>query len=215
MLNHIVQEIIRNTDAVVVANGSFPQHSAALAILSHAQCIVCCDGAADKLIAHGIEPSYIIGDLDSVSDAIKQKHADKLIHIPEQDTNDQTKAVEWLIQNGYTYATILGATGQREDHTIGNISLLAEYSTKIEVRLITDYGIFTPVQNHAVFSSYSGQAVSIFSIYPHVAMRTHGLAYPIDNKILCAWWQGTLNKATDSTFEIDIHGGQCIVFQAF
>ncbi|HPM13754.1 MAG TPA: thiamine diphosphokinase, partial [Bacteroidales bacterium] len=130
---------------VIIANGQFPTHAIPLEIIRTAQTIICCDGAADSLMKHSIEPTVVIGDLDSISSKAKKQFAGKLIHIAEQETNDQTKAVEWAITQGLKDAVIVGATGKREDHTIGNISLLASYGTRINICSVSNYGVYSPV----------------------------------------------------------------------
>ncbi len=49
---------------VILANGTYPTHAVPVRYLEEADLIVCCDGAAEKLVAHGMEPGIIIGDLD-------------------------------------------------------------------------------------------------------------------------------------------------------
>ena len=52
----------------------------------------------------------------------------QILHrISDQETNDQTKAVNFLLAQGKRRIAIIGATGNREDHTLGNISLLSDY----------------------------------------------------------------------------------------
>ncbi|MBK7480581.1 MAG: hypothetical protein IPI69_13260 [Bacteroidales bacterium] len=43
--------------------------------------------------------------------------------------------------------------GEREDHTIGNISLLAEYAGEVSVVMVSDTGIFTPILESKSLSS--------------------------------------------------------------
>ena len=73
------------------------------------------------------QPDIIIGDGDSLSETNRLKYADLIFHNPDQETNDQTKAVQYLLSKGKRKIAIVGATGKREDHTIGNVSLLMEY----------------------------------------------------------------------------------------
>ena len=103
-------------DAVIVANGQFPTHAIPLAILHDAKHIVACDGA----IHHIPQAEAVIGDGDSVPEAFRSK----LIRIEEQDDNDLTKATRYCVENGWKRIAYLGCTGKREDHTLGNISLL-------------------------------------------------------------------------------------------
>ena len=106
---------------VILANGIYPTHSIPLKILQDAGSIICCDGAVNKLVKNGYSPHVIIGDLDSVDEKYKIKYQKKLYHIPDQDENDLRKAMKWLEKQNIQNATILGATGNREDHTIANV----------------------------------------------------------------------------------------------
>lgn len=200
---------------VILANGKYPTHEVPLKHLREADLIVCCDGATKKLVAHGLEPGIIIGDLDSVSPALKKRYKKVLVQDSDQETNDLTKAVNWCISSGIKEVTILGATGIREDHTLGNISLLADYSRKIDVVMLTDTGSFRVYDRRVTVSSRSGQQVSLFSIDPALAVTSSGLLYPLSNLRLASWWRGTLNEAEGETFRLEFERGQLIVFMEY
>ena len=121
-----------------------------------------------------------------------------IIHrIADQETNDQTKAVLFLQKKGYRKIAIVGATGKREDHTLGNISLLIDYMKEnLEIRTITDYGTQT-------FESHPGQQVSIIN-FGAKGLKGEGLVYPLSD--FSNWWQGTLNEATANQFTIHCIG---------
>lgn len=199
--------------AVIIANGRYPHHEVPLSYIEKAEYIVCCDGAANDFIANGRKPDAIVGDCDSISPENKIRFADILHPDPDQYTNDLTKSVQFCIQQGRTDIAIVGGTGKREDHTIGNISLLADYVEIARVIMITNYGIFTPIHSKTRFNSFEGQAVSVFSISP-TEITTYHLKYPLNKGILTNWWQGTLNQSTGNTFTIET-SGRVIVFQAF
>ena len=117
---------IHHIEAVILANGDYPSASLPQQILKEAPYVVCCDGGANEYIAQGNLPDVIIGDGDSLSEENRLKYASILHHNPDQETNDQTKAVQFLLAKGITQIAIVGATGKREDHTIGNISFTAK-----------------------------------------------------------------------------------------
>ena len=117
-------------EAVILANGEYPMHVLPLKILEEAQFVICCDGAANEYILRGHTPDIIIGDGDSLSPENKTRFSDIIHHIADQETNDQTKAVHFLQEKGYRRIAIVGATGKREDHTLGNISLLLDYEKR-------------------------------------------------------------------------------------
>lgn len=200
---------------VILANGTFPIHPVPLATLHSADLIVCCDGAAEKLVAHGLEPGVIIGDLDSVPPSIRKKYQKILVQDSDQETNDLTKAVNWCMAADIKELAILGATGIREDHTLGNISLLADYSSRIDAVILTDTGSFRVYGHSVIIDSHPGQQVSLFSLDPSLKVTSSGLRYPLNNLTLHSWWRGTLNEADGDRFALDFNGGLIIVFQQY
>lgn len=191
-------------EAVILANGDYPAHALPLRLLEEAQLVVCCDGAANEYISRGHTPDVIIGDGDSLSPENKERFADIVHHNPDQETNDQTKAVHFLRQTGIRKIAIVGATGKREDHTLGNISLLIDYMrSDMEVRTFTDYGVFIPAQEIQTFASHTGQQVSILN-FGAKGLRGEGLVYPLSD--FTNWWQGTLNESLGKQFTIHAEG---------
>jgi thiamine pyrophosphokinase len=197
---------------VVLANGQYPSHAVPVRYLEEADLIVCCDGAAEKLVAHGLEPGIITGDLDSVSPELKRKYKSILVTDPDQETNDLTKAVKWCVSQGIKEIAILGATGLREDHTLGNISLLADYNRNLKAIMLTDTGSFRVFDSTVTIDSFPGQQVSLFSLDPDLAVTSSGLRYPLQNLRLTSWWRGTLNEAAGDSFNLKFENGRIIVF---
>ena len=148
----------------------------------------------------GHVPDRIVGDGDSLSVENQKRYASIIRYNPDQETNDQTKAVNYLMEKGFRRIAIVGATGRREDHTLGNISLLMEYIRMgAEVRMYTDYGFFVPMKGDCRFFCRKGVQVSIFA-FGTQGLRGEGLAYPLRD--FTNWWQGTLNEATGEEFVI-------------
>jgi len=203
---------IANTpSAIILANGDYPMHPLPLALLAKTDYVVCCDGATDGFVRSGRIPAAIVGDGDSLSVLNKKQFASILHSIPDQDTNDLTKAFNFCLQQGKKDMLILGATGKREDHTLGNISLLAEYMNQAEIEMVTDYGVFTPISKDSDFESYPGQQVSIFNL-SGVEISQEGLQYTLPP--LQQWWQGTLNASLSDHFIIHTTG-KAIIFRAY
>lgn len=199
---------------VILANGRFPSHRIPLTELKNSSQIICCDGSVEQLQNFGMEPTAIVGDLDSVPENLKQKYADRVFFNPDQDTNDLTKAILWCNEREFKNITILAGTGKRDDHTLGNIGLLSHYKKLgLNVKMVTDYGTFTPMLTSARLESYAGQQVSIFSFNNTTRITTHNLKYPIADSTLPESWMGTLNESLGSWFELEFEQGPVIVFQ--
>jgi len=200
---------------VILADGSFPDHEIPLQYLKTAKRIVCCDGSAGNLVKAGFEPVAIVGDLDSVDREIAVRYADRLFIDKTQETNDLTKAVNWCSERGFKDIAIVGATGKREDHTIGNISLLTEYALEVNVIMVTDTGIITPFLKSSTITSIPGQQVSIFSIDHETEVTSSGLKYRLEKMKLNNWWRATLNEATGDSFELSFTGSPLLVYLKF
>lgn len=195
---------MRKFDAVVVANGEFPTAEIPLKVIKEAPFTVCCDGGADEYIARGYTPDIIIGDGDSLSEKNKERYNHLIHRIEEQESNDQTKAVTWLLQQGHRKIAIVGATGKREDHTIGNISLLIEYMRMgAEAYSFTNHGVFIPCKDSYTLATKKGQQISIIN-FTASGLRASGLLYPIYD--FTNWWQGTLNEAVSESVSIEGKG---------
>lgn len=226
---NIFQDI--RPDVVILGGGDYPSHPLPLSLLNAAEKVVCCDSAAYGFLRRGGKPWRIVGDCDSIlfpRDAEEQRLLDENRHlirqITEQVDNDLTKAVRYCLKHGLKKMVIVGATGRREDHTLGNISLLNEYMNMgADVRMLTDYGLFVPCHGSQTFeipipkdfkfqkdniaTRQKSTQVSVFNISAH-DFRSEGLRYPLYD--ITRWWQGTLNEAISPTVRIDASGNYLV-----
>jgi len=200
-------------EAVILANGQFPERDRVIELLKESEFIVCCDGAILNLEKHNISPDIIIGDLDSIEDVHQTKYHDKIIKIDEQESNDLTKAFNYAVEKGYNKITILGATGKRDDHTLANISLLYNYNKIANTDIITDYGQWTVIDKTTTFDSYKGQQISLFSNIPDAKMYSKNLKYSLNGMVFDEIWKGTLNESTSDNFTVKFENAQVLVFR--
>ena len=203
---------MEENNIVIVADGSFPEHEIPLGYLKNAGKIICCDGSAGNLVSAGYIPDAIVGDLDSLTENLAIRFADRIFLDESQATNDLTKAVQWCREMNYNEIVIVGATGKREDHTIGNISLLAEYAKTMNIKMVTDTGIFIPFLKSCTVQSFPGQQVSLFSIDPETEVTSSGLKFPLNGIKISNWWVATLNEAPGDSFSLEFSNGKVIVY---
>ena len=196
---------------VIICDGRFPKSDYPRYLVRTADFIICCDGALQKFIRASEAifgekrlPDVVVGDMDSLSPSLRKKHSDIIVQIDEQEHNDQTKAFRWAIENieGIADIHIVGATGEREDHTIGNISLLMEYARTydlqgmgITVEMISDHGTMFAATDTFEMECGEGRKVSVFSPDNSLKIKSEGLVWPTDDVVFDNWWKGTLNKA--------------------
>ncbi len=200
-------------DAVILCDGDYPSHPIPLSILNKAKYLVCCDGAGMNHILHGGTPDAIVGDGDSLPTDFKKRYADILHIVHEQEDNDQTKATRFCIEQGCHRIAYIGSTGKREDHTLGNISLLIRYMKDfhLDVTMITDNGYFTPASKEQSFESFARQQISIFNFD---STQLSGTGFRWQPYPYREFWQGALNEAIGDEVSIKANGSY-LLFHTF
>ena len=180
-----------NGKTVILAAGDFPRKGgAAWRLLAGAERVVACDSAADAYRRRFRRwPDVIIGDLDSVS---RRPVPCRVIHDADQNTNDLEKAMAYCAKRGWRSPVIVGATGKREDHMIGNVFRALDHGLVI----ITDRGRFVPVNGKATLKVAKGAAVSVFAPDPTTRMISKGLEWPLEGVKFRNLYCATLNRAT-------------------
>ncbi len=204
---------------VIICDGRFPKSEYPRYLIRTADFIICCDGALQKFLRASVSifgekrlPDVVVGDMDSLSPALRRSHSDIIVQIDEQEHNDQTKAFRWALENvpGISQIYILGATGEREDHTIGNVSLLMEYARTydlegmgIGVEMISDHATIFAATDTFEMDCGEGRRVSIFSPDNSLRIRSEGLEWPTDEVIFDNWWKATLNRASQDHVRLE------------
>ena len=200
---------------VILCDGVFPKTEYPRYLIRMADFLICCDGALVKFMRNskaifGEErlPDLVIGDMDTLSQQMQRKYKDIIIKEEEQEHNDQTKAVRWAVNNidDLEHIYILGATGGRPEHTIGNAGLLMEYTRMfdlegrgIAMESVSDYGTMFAVNDTVSLDCGEGRQISIFSPDNTLKIRSEGLAWQTEDVVFDNWWKATLNRAVQDT----------------
>lgn len=208
--------------AVIVGNGQFPKKEYPLYLLESADYVVCCDGALDTYLRHFRNrtlrrPDVVIGDMDSLSKKTAAKFSDIAVRIEEQETNDQSKAFHYILEHFPDVDTIhiLGATGKREDHTIGNLSLLMEYARELGgqggaaggravfVDIVSDWSSAFAITDTCDLNIGEGRSISIICPDNSLKIKSKGLVWPTDNVVFDNLWKATLNRAATDCIRLE------------
>ena len=100
----------------------------------------------------------------------------------------------YCAKQGWRNPIIVGATGKREDHALGNVFRALDYGCEI----VSDHGRFIPVCGKATFKVTKGAAVSIFAPDAKTRMTSKGLEWPLGDVKFRNLYCATLNRATAS-----------------
>jgi thiamine pyrophosphokinase len=206
-----------NPHLSIIANGDMPRTAAISEFIFASYATIACDGAINQLSPKQVI-DYVIGDGDSANQTSSCHIRHPYIYNPDQNSNDLTKAVEFAVSHYPKHLPILisAATGKREDHTIANFALLAQYAEKVKhIAMLTDYGIFIPCPPGTTrLNVLTSQQISLFSFNPQTIVNCAELKWPLVNFSFNYLNSGSLNQATTNYLEITA-SDLIIVYLAF
>lgn len=134
---------------------------------------------------NGIKPDIVIGDFDSYTGEIR---CESVIKFPvKKDFTDSALAIEHAIKEGYKRIMVYGAIGGALDHTIANLALIANYTSKgYEIAFFHNDNVVFALHNSVLtFSSEANGRISVFSFMDKAfGVNEKGLLYELENATL-------------------------------
>lgn len=201
--------------ALIVCNGEMPSSRLIAPLLKNKPFIICADGGANKARSFGIMPQVIIGDLDSITDKTRHYFSSvPIIHLPDQNSTDLEKALGYLLTNKFSSATVIGATGDRPDHTMANFSILVKYHKKLDLQYFDERCAIEVVRNRVRFPAVIGQQISLVPMGHCSGIKTGGLKFPLTNESLePGVREGLSNEAVKTRITISVKKGSLLLFK--
>lgn len=213
---------VENKIAAIFVNGEFERSKKILNMLSKAELIVAVDGGLDHLTKLGVTPHIIIGDLDSVDREKLAYFEDIGVGIrkfPEKkDQTDLELALQFVVESGFEKIYLLGATGGRIDHFLGNLYICSnpKFADK-EIKLLSKNSeLFVCKQDQQIYGQ-PGDLISLIPISDQVkGIKTQGLEYPLENEDLNRWEaRGISNLMVEETAKIHFQSGVLLCVHYF
>ena len=138
---------------------------------------------------------------------------------PEKDETDTEIAIRTAISQGCTTIHILGATGTRVDHMMGNIHLLGMAMEQgVDCMLLDPHNRIRMINRGLVLKKEEqyGNYVSLLPFTPQVTGLTlTGFKYPLDGYTLeCYHSLGVSNEITEEQAEISFRDGVLLVVES-
>ena len=172
----------------IFCNGDYVHNNEVEKLLENADYIIAADGGLKHLNSLNISPTAIIGDMDSTSPEMLENHKTaEIIKFPSKKSQTDTElAIEYLQSKGYEKIFLIGATGKRLDHELGNIFLMI--NTPGQLFIIDKNTITFAIDSTFSTISFQRPIGSIVSIIPRQKpfpfLTTTGLEYPLKNQYL-------------------------------
>jgi thiamine pyrophosphokinase len=199
---------------LILANGKPPSKRLFQKIFVYADCFICADGGANTAARFDCTPNLIIGDLDSIEKETLAVFSNvEVKKLMDQNSTDLEKALTAAIRMKYKEIIVLGATGGRLDHAIGNLSALAKFSRKAHITFIDNIGIFIAAHHSLEFNLPIGTIISLLPLSRCSGIMTKGLKWNLKNESLeFGVRESTSNVIVSSPVTIKVNKGSLIVF---
>lgn len=204
---------------VIFAGGTYQQGKASQKALMDADLLIAADSGAATALRLGHVPAYIVGDFDSLDkQLVEQLRAggSRIISVAvEKDETDTELAVQLAIEQGATEITLLGALGgERFDHTIANVLLLAGYDN-VPIKIIDGPSTCWLLRGPGS-TTIEGQVSDLLSLFPiagdATGIHTRGLYYPLRGETLrFGKPRGVSNELTSERAEVSLESGLLLV----
>ena len=169
-------------------------------------------------------PDRIVGDFDSIDPSVLRFFEEKegiawVRLIPEKDDTDTEAAVQRILAEGYGEVHILGATGNRLDHMLGNVGLLGlGFETDTRIFLVDSHNRVRMIQNDLTISKNEqfGKYVSLLPVTPQVSGITlTGMKYPLSDYTMVSYKSlGVSNEIVEDAAEIYLKDGALLVVES-
>lgn len=160
----------------------------------------------------GVVPDVFIGDFDSVlKEEVKSK---KIISLnPVKDKTDTQEAIDYAVSHGAKFITIVGALGNRFDHTLANVHLLKYAHTKGVMAEIADTDTYvTLVDSELSLKKKDGFCISLLPLSDCFGVSATGVFYPLDNaEMSIGNPYGISNEFVDDFAKISVKSGDLLV----
>lgn len=205
--------------AIVLANGDLPKKTEIKYFKKNRfETLVCADGGANSARKLNIVPNVIIGDLDSITksnlDYFKDKS--KIIKLKRQNDTDVEKSIKYLIDKGFKEIVLLGATGDRLDHSFCNMGIVIKFFNQINISILHRKSFLKAYSGKVSLASIKDETISIYGIDKKTKITSAGLKYKLkDIALPFGVRESTSNVATKKFVELNINGGIAFVIRDF
>lgn len=185
--------------------------------------IIAADSGLEFCYRNQLLPQFAVGDFDSVTPEtlayFRQQQGIAWYPLnPQKDDTDTEFAVRLAIKNGAEKITILGGTGSRLDHVLGNIELLGiGMEAGVPIELVDACNRIRMIKSGIVLKKEQrfGKYVSLI---PYTDCVKHlyltGFLYPLSDFCLQGFCSlGISNEIVENEAEIKFDGGILLVLE--
>lgn len=189
--------------SILALNGDLPDKS----FFNIGLPIIAADGAINSLYKMGIIPKVVIGDLDSAK--VDLLYTTEMIRVPDQNSCDFEKSLQYLENKNLLPAIIVGMSGGYIDHILNNISIFLKNGSIFYAPSIVGYVI--KAGETRVFTLSVDTKISLLG-FSSAQISTKGLKWELEHyQMSFPGTNSSFNRTICETVSIEVHSGLSLV----
>jgi len=203
---------------IIFTNGELPDINRAREILHSDDYVICADGGTYHVLALGITPDLIIGDMDSTEKKLLKQFQDVDVEIElyprDKNETDLELAIGKAIELNPNEIIIVAALGGRMDQTLANMALLTDSRlAAFDVRLDDGVEEIFLCRDQAQVQGRSGDIVSLVPWgNPVHGVQTENLRWQLNRETLFPdKTRGISNEMLSETALVKIESGLLMI----
>lgn len=214
--------------SLIISGGSLDMEFALSYIEKYSfDVLIAADRGMDFFYQQAMMPDYVVGDFDSADPDILQyfqslEEGQRPVILrfqPEKDETDTELAMRIAMERGCDTIHLLGSTGSRVDHMLGNLHLLgAAMKQGVECRMVDANNRIRMVCQGLTIKREEqyGKYVSLFPFTPRVeGLTLTGFQYPLEDYTLeCYHSLGVSNEIIAKEAVITFREGVLLVVES-
>jgi len=209
--------------ALVVIGGG-PPHPGVVDRLPPDALVVAADSGLDHALGLGLAVDAVVGDLDSASpEALGAARAAGTVidrHPVDKDATDVELALDWVVAHGAASVTMVSGIGDRLDHLLGALSVLAD---RRFAGVVTEAWVgeaWVGVAHGGAQVDVAGPPGDYVSLVPiggnATGVRTTGLRWPLGGDTLTPTsTRGVSNELVGDRASVTLAGGALLVIRPY
>lgn len=191
---------------LIIVGGGTVEPDLLRTLAKNAAGLIGADSGGDTILAAGLVPDAVIGDMDSVADPSRFPKETRIVAISEQDSTDFGKC---LYSTRAPLTLGLGMTGGRFDHTLAALNAVAKTAHARKIILVDTHDLALGVLGSIRVAVGKGARVSIYPLGRTAFSGSQGLLYPLDGLVMEQDGRiGTSNAATEDIVSITVAEGE-------
>ncbi len=202
---------------VIIGGADINNYDTVRKYLSDTDFYIFCDSGLKHINELRVKPDLIVGDFDSHPNP--NLDIETIVLPCEKDDTDTVFAAKEALKRGFDDFLLIGVSGARLDHTIGNVSILLMLNADgKKAILVDDYSEMEIVSSEPKYIRDSYKFFSLLNITGKAkGITIENAKYPLKNaEINCEYQYGISNEVlAGRTAKVTVKDGKLLLIKVF